>query len=108
MQRLIVLRVALGLVTLFTGAALVFGWATAPPSHPVERAISDSGDRGVSLFEQRCGRCHTRVEMLEWLGRSTETDPGSALLNFLEEHGEASGPENRAIVVHLESLAAPR
>jgi hypothetical protein len=46
--------------------------------------------------------------MLEWLGRSTETDPGSALLNFLEEHGEASGPENRAIVVHLESLAAPR
>ena len=107
MQRLIVLRLAVGLVALFTGAALLFGWATAPPTPAAAGTTSDGGVRAASLFEQRCGRCHGRQELVEWLRQRTDADPGSALLEFLGDHGEASNRENRAIVVYLETLATP-
>jgi mono/diheme cytochrome c family protein len=107
MQRLIVLRLAAGLVALFTGAALLFSWAAAPPAPVAAETTSDSGAREAALFEERCGRCHAREELLEWLGRRSDADPGGALLEFLAEHGEASNRENRAIVVYLETLATP-
>lgn len=107
MQRLIILRLAFGLIALFTSAALLFSWATSPPAPVAARTAGDSGAREAALFEQRCGRCHAREELLEWLGRRSDADAGGALLEFLGEHGEASNRENRTIVVYLETLATP-
>jgi hypothetical protein len=101
-QRIIVRRVAIALAVLFVCAALLFAWASTPAHVQVGPVVEPSPQ--AALYEQRCARCHEPDEMLQWLGERDETDPGGALLEFLYRHGKASGRENRAITVHLESL----
>lgn len=110
MHHVIVTRVSATLCLLLAGCILGFamlvdrgpsaGQVDAVEGRPPEAAA------GAMHFEAHCARCHGVDELTGPLRAAPDRD---ALLDewvrFLEEHGRASGEQDRAILVYLDRRA---
>ena len=103
----VIVRVAIALSLLLGAASALFAWTVRRPGTPTaargdsERETSDEIG-GRVLFHQHCAACHTQDELRAVLDRDVNRARAAVtLLEFLDDHGDSTAADDRAIVLHL-------
>ncbi len=100
MRHVIVRRFAMVLALFFLGAAGAFTWVVGRERTAPHPAAEPASPAAASVFDERCGSCHTLAELSATL-RAGGSVRRLEVERFLDQHAEASPEEDRLILDYL-------
>jgi hypothetical protein len=100
MRHVIVRRFAMVLALFFLGAAGAFTWVVGRERPAPYQAAKPAPPAAASVFDERCGSCHTLAELSATL-RAVGSVRQLEIERFLGQHAEASPEDDRVSLDYL-------